>query len=104
MQNVKYKVKIISCKTIRDKNDVALSSRNFLLSKNNLKIAGNISKELNLLKKKLKRNYKFKKKINYYKNYITKKYGVKIDYLEIRNEKDLSTFKKKEKVQIICCL
>ena len=96
----KFRVKIISCKTIRDKNYVALSSRNFLLSKNNLKIAGNISKELNLLKKKIKKNYKFKKEINYYKNYITKKYSVKIDYLEIRNEKDLSTFKKKKKFRL----
>ncbi len=90
----KYKVKIISCKTIRDKNFVALSSRNFLLSKNNLKIAGKISKKLSLLKKKIKKNHKFKKEVNYYKNYITKKYDVKIDYLEIRNEKDLSTSKK----------
>ena len=96
----KFKVKIISCKTIRDKNDVALSSRNFLLSKNNLKIIGSISKELNLFKKKIKKNYKLKKEINYYKNYITKKYDVKIDYLEIRNEKDLSIFKKKKKFRL----
>ena len=37
---------------------------------------------------------------NYYKNYITKKYSVKIDYLEIRNEKDLSTFKKRKKFRL----
>jgi len=96
----KFRVKIISCKTIRDKNYLALSSRNFLLSKNNLKIAGNISKKLNLLKIKIKKNYKFKKEINYYKNYITKKYCVKIDYLEIRSEKDLSTFKEKKKFRL----
>ncbi len=96
----KFRVKIVSCKTIRDNNYAALSSRNFLLSKNNLKIAGSISKELNLLKKKIKKNYKLKKEINYYKNYITKKYGVKIDYLEIRNEKDLSIFKKNKKFRL----
>jgi len=96
----KFRVKIVSCKTIRDKNFLALSSRNSLLSKNNLKIAGNISKELNLLKKKIKKNYKYKKKINYYINYITKKYGVKIDYLEVRNERDLSTFKKNKKFRL----
>ena len=50
--------------------------------------------------KKFKKNYKFKKKIKYYQNYITKKYNVKIDYLEIRNEKDLSTFKKKKKFRL----
>ena len=96
----KFRVKIISCKTIRDNNYAALSSRNFLLSKNNLKIIGSISKELNLFKKKIKKNYKLKKEINYYKNYITKKYDVKIDYLEIRNEKDLSIFKKKKKFRL----
>ena len=31
----KYKSKIISCKTIRDKNKLALSSRNLLLKKKN---------------------------------------------------------------------
>ena len=76
------------------------SKDNFLLSKNNLKIAGSISKELNLLKKKINKNYKLKKEINYYKNYITKKYSVKIDYLETRNEKDLSIFKKKKKFRL----
>ena len=34
----KYKSKVIACKTIRDKNNVALSSRNFLLNKNNLNV------------------------------------------------------------------
>jgi len=33
----KYKNKIYSCKTVRDKNFLALSSRNYLLSKNELK-------------------------------------------------------------------
>ena len=96
----KFRVKIISCKTIRDKNYTPLSSRNFLLSKNNLKIASSISKQLNLLKNKIKKNYKFQKEINYYKNYLTKKYNVKIDYLEIRNEKDLSTFNKNKKFRL----
>ena len=30
----KYKTKIISCNTIRDKNNIALSSRNILIKKN----------------------------------------------------------------------
>ena len=95
-----FKVKIIPCKIIRDRNFVALSSRNFLLSKNNLKIAGKISKKLNLIKKQIKKNYKFKRKINFYKSYITNKFGVKIDYLEVRNENDLSTFKNKKKFRL----
>ena len=50
----KYKTKIIPCKTIRDKNNVALSSRNFLLNKLNLKVAANIYKKLVNIKKNIK--------------------------------------------------
>ena len=88
----RFRVKIISCKTIRDKNFLALSSRNILLAK--------IYKYLQNLKKKIKKNYKFKKKINYYKNYINKKYGIEIDYLELRNVKDLSSFKKRKNFRL----
>ena len=37
------KTKVIGCKTIRDKNGVAYSSRNFLLSNNEMIIASKIS-------------------------------------------------------------
>ena len=37
----KYKSIIVACKTIRGKNTIALSSRNLLLSKKNLNVAGN---------------------------------------------------------------
>ena len=96
----KYKVKIISCKTVRDKNYVALSSRNYLLSKRNLTIASKIAKKLNLFKNKVKKNYNHKKKINLIKNDLTKKYEIKFDYLELRNEKDLSISKKKNKFRL----
>ena len=50
----KYKTKIIPCKTIRDKNNVALSSRNLLLNKSNLVIAAKIYKKLVNIKKNIK--------------------------------------------------
>ena len=43
----KFKSKIISCKTIRDKNKLALSSRNLHLNKKDLIKAGKITKEIN---------------------------------------------------------
>ena len=52
------KSKIISCKTIRDKNKLALSSRNLLLKKKNLIKASNLAKDLFNFKK----NYLKKKK------------------------------------------
>ena len=56
----KYNSKIISCKTIRDKNKLALSSRNILLTKKNLKKAGLIARNLIIFKKELikKKNLK----------------------------------------------
>ena len=48
----KYKIEVIGCKTIRDKNKLALSSRNYLLNKNDLNIAVKISKILFLIKGK----------------------------------------------------
>ena len=96
----KFKVKVISCKIVRDKNYVALSSRNFLLSKKSLSAAGNIAKELMTLKNKLRNNKNLKKKINEVKIKLTNNYKIKIEYLELRNESNLSVFKKKNKFRI----
>jgi len=87
----KYKRKIILCPTIRDKNKVALSSRNFLLNKKDLKIASFISKNLLIFKSILKRNIKLRNLlINNKKKELKNKFNIKIEYLELRNEKNLS--------------
>ena len=87
----KYKTKVIPCKIIRDKNKVALSSRNFLLNKSNLNVAANIYKKL----VNIKRNIKNKKKISNFlisqNKELKNKYKIKIDYLELRNIKNLKT-------------
>ena len=51
----KYDSKIIECKTIRDKNKLALSSRNLLLNKKNLLDAGKLIQYLFKFKKKIKK-------------------------------------------------
>ncbi len=89
----KYPTKIIPCKTIRDKNNVALSSRNFLLDKFNLAIAANIFKKLVYIKKNLKKNKNISNFLRIKKNELTDYYKVKIDYLELRNIKDLKLSK-----------
>ena len=96
----KFKVKIIPCKTIRDKNYVALSTRNYLLSKKDLTIASKIAKQLTLIKIRIKNNLKLKKNIDKIKNNLIKNYKVKIDYLELRNEIDLSIYKNKSKFRL----
>ncbi len=96
----KFKVKIIPCKTIRDRNYIALSSRNKLLSKNQLKKAGKIAKKLKKFKKKIKNKHSLNKKINKFKIYLKNTFGIKIDYLEIRNEKNLSIYIKNGKFRL----
>jgi len=95
-----YKTKIISCKTIRDKNNVALSSRNYLLNINEMKIASKISKEISSLKKAIK----IKNNINQYlfdqKKKMQKTYKIKIEYLDLRNAKDLTISNKFYKSKI----
>ena len=85
----KYKTKIISCKTIRNKNNVALSSRNHLLSKLNLKIAASIYKKLANIKKIIKNNENPSNFLKSQKKELRNNYKIKIDYLELRNENNL---------------
>ncbi len=90
----KYKTKIISCKTIRDKNKVALSSRNFLLNKSSLVKAANIYKKLVNIKKNIKSNKNISNLLKLKKKELNNKYKIKIDYLELRNKKNLELSKK----------
>ena len=97
-----HKVKIISCKTIRDKNNVALSSRNFLLDKSNLNIAANVYKKLVNIKKNIKNKKNISSFLNLEKKELKNNYKIKIDYLELRNINNLkiSNIKKNSRLFI----
>ena len=84
-----FKSKIISCRTIRDKNNLALSSRNILLNKDDLSKAGKIASSLINFKKTLIKKKKLKNLVLIKKNELKKKYDIKVDYLELRNIKNL---------------
>ena len=88
----KYNTEVYACKTIRDKNKLALSSRNSLLTKKNLIKSGIISKKLLILKNNIKENKKnYKKLISNSKKELLKNFGIEIEYLECRNINNLST-------------
>ena len=93
----KYKNKIYPCKTVRDKNFLALSSRNSLLSRNQLTKAGKIAKNLFNFKSSLKINSQLYNYLLIKKKELEKMFNVKIDYLEVRNEKNLTALNKKRK-------
>ena len=95
-----FKSKIISCKTIRDKNKLALSSRNTLLKKDDLIKASKIAKSLIIFKKKLLDKKNLNNLIFMKKKELQKKYNIKIDYLELRNTKNLKFINKIKNARI----
>tara|TARA_B100000029_G_C17408695_1_gene899893 strand:- start:251 stop:1060 length:810 start_codon:yes stop_codon:yes gene_type:complete len=94
----KIKTKINSCKTVRERNGIAISSRNLLLSMNEKSKASKVYKFIRKVKKKL-----INKKISI--KLIKKKMfdlGVKkIDYVELHDiNKIMKPFKKRNKYKI----
>ncbi|MDC0448672.1 pantoate--beta-alanine ligase [Candidatus Pelagibacter sp.] len=86
-----YKVKIISCKTIRNVNKVALSTRNFLLKNSSIIKAGFIAKKLINLKSRIIKDKKNSQQLlNDTKIDLVKNFDIKIEYLETRNTTNLS--------------
>ena len=86
----KYKTKIYSCRTVRDNNKVALSSRNYLLNEANLKTAGDIAKKIIKLKSQINKNKKRASGlIKEIRKELTIKFNIKIEYFEARNINNL---------------
>jgi len=95
----KYITKVYPCKTIRNSNGMALSSRNILLSKANLKTSGLIANELIRLKRSIYKLNKFdnnsskktRELILKKKKDLINKFNVNIEYIECRNSISLTT-------------
>jgi len=92
------KTKVVGCKTIREKNGVAYSSRNFLLSSNDLIVASRVYKLLYKSKKLLIMKKNILKKV---KNKIFQ-FGVKkIDYIKLLDiNKQTKPFKKNKRYKL----
>ncbi len=80
----KYKSKIVSCKTIRNRNGVALSSRNLLLNNNQLITLGKLSRKIYSIKKVLTKKKNIKRYLSNKIRELNKTYNIKIEYLELR--------------------
>ena len=96
----KFKVKIKSCKTVRDNNKIALSSRNNLLNEKELKIASKIANKLILLRKNINKNINLFKKIKNIKKELINNFDIKLEYLEILNKNNLSKNVRKNNFKI----
>jgi pantoate--beta-alanine ligase len=95
----RYETRVYSCKTIRNLNGTAMSSRNKLLNKKDLKTSGLVANQLMKLKRLIcKKNVlnvndakKSRALIQKTKINLIKKFNIKIEYLECRNLINLST-------------
>ena len=95
----KYKIEVFPCKTIRDLNGAALSSRNKLLKKTDIKKIGLIANKMNKLKISIHKNIKLEKLnlkktkllIKKVRKNLIKRFNIDIEYLECRNIKTLAT-------------
>ena len=85
----KYNSKVVPCKTIRDSNKLALSSRNLLLNKNELIKAGKLIQNIFFFKKKLSKKKILKKTFNEKKKELSKIFNIDIEYFELRNKVNL---------------
>ena len=85
----KYNCKVIGCKTIREKNYLAMSTRNRLLTKKQFKIGGKIANILKDFKNNLKNKINIKKLILEKSKSLTKEFKIHIEYLELRNISNL---------------
>jgi len=96
----KIKTKIIHCKTIREKNDVACSTRNNNLNNSQFKIASKVVRYLKNKKRLIKIKF-YNLTLNNIKKDLINLGVSKIDYLELYNLKTLNRPKKKrEKFKI----
>ena len=94
----KIKTKVVGCKIIREKNGVACSSRNFLLTPNYTNIASKVYKLLYKCKKLLIAKKNILKEI---KNKIYQLGVKKIDYIELIDiNKQIKPYKKNKKYKI----
>ena len=86
----RFDTKIIGCKTIRNRNNLALSSRNLLFTKKELNQVEKISNKFLKLKIKIKKLREINKFLQKSKKEIENFFDIKIEYLENRSIKNLS--------------
>ncbi len=91
-RDLKIPVKIIGGKTVREKDGLAMSSRNAYLSAEERKIAPELYKTLRGTAARIKQGDPVNEALDWARKHI-KEAGFRLDYLELRNEETLEELK-----------
>ena len=95
--NMKYPITLVSCPTIRDKNGLALSSRNSYLNDNEQQQAAIIHQSLMKIKEKINQGIVNTNELkNIFKKNIITNRNINIDYISIA---DMKTLKEIDKIK-----
>ncbi len=95
-KKLNYPINIIGCPTLREKNGLAMSSRNQLLSADQKREAGNISKTL-FKSIELSKNYNVEQVKEWVKEEIGRSNMLDLEYFEIVDEQNLIPITRWEK-------
>jgi pantoate--beta-alanine ligase len=98
VQKMAYKLNVIRCKTIRQNDGLALSSRNKKLDISSQNIATNLFKALSFAKKNFE-TLDLEKIYTKVEDLLENFPQISVEYFAIANEKDLKPVKKKKKNQ-----
>ena len=93
IKDFKIKTKVKSCPTVRDKDGIALSSRNKLLGKN-IFLARYIPTVLKQITLEISEGSFELHRLNYFRDFLEKSGIDRVHYLEILNENNLSSITK----------
>ena len=93
IMDLKIKTKVKSCPTVRDKDGIALSSRNKLLGKK-IFLARYIPTVLKQITLEINEGSFELHRLNYFRDYLEKSGIDRVHYLEILNENNLSSLSK----------
>lgn len=105
VRDFRLKTKIVVCPTVREKDGLAVSSRNSYLSKKERKAATILSKALKLAKKLVANKERNAKQLRAKILKLIKTEPLaKVDYAEVRNAKTLARIKRIEKNKAIIAL
>ncbi len=96
-KDLDFDIDIVTCPTVREKDGIAMSSRNKYLSHEERKSALSLDKSLIMAKKMIENGENDTEKIKrHIKEMIEREKSTKIDYVEILNSKNLKKVKKTE--------